>query len=200
MKTALLFFFGLLTGACITIGLQSMQGPDSSSSAPITPPGPVGGGYYRGPIPDFTVKSVSGNVYEHTDSNWVFISMDNKEVPFQSFKGKVLFLNLWATWCGPCIEEMPEIAQLQAMLNPDEYAVVLVSDEQERLVQAFNNEHQLPLYVSRGSIPVIFKGKGLPSTFIIDKAGLIRYKHAGPSEWSHPSVVNFLSSLSRENV
>ena len=157
--------------------------------------GPIGGGFYTGPIPDFSVTPVSGNVFEYIDTEWSLINREDEHIPFSSFEGKVLFINRWATWCAPCIAEMPDIAELEAELNTGDVVFLLISDEQESIVDAFQNEHNLPLYVSRGRVPIILNGRGLPSSIIVDKEGVIRYQHKGPAEWSHPSVVNFLSAL-----
>lgn len=199
MKTFVLLLLGTFSGIILVIGVQLLFAfnPQLSSNRSIVE-GPVGGGYYRGALPDFSVEPVSGNIFEYIDPEWSLIARNKEIIPFNSFQGNVLFINLWATWCGPCIEEMPEIAKLQATLNLDEIVVLLISNEQEQIVDAFENEHNLPLFIGRGKIPTVFRGKGLPSTFIVDKKGIIRYKHAGPAEWGHPSVTNYLSVLSRE--
>ena len=200
MKTFVLFLLGTFSGIILVAGVQLLFvfNPQlGGSRVPVE--GPAGGGYYRGAIPDFSIEPVSGNIFEHIDPEWSLIARNKEVIPFSSFQGKVLFINLWATWCGPCIEEMPEIASLETTLNPDDIEVLLISNEQEQIVDAFENKHNLPLYVGRGKIPIVFKGKGLPSTFIVDKKGIIRYKHAGPAEWGHPSVTNYLSVLSMEN-
>ena len=191
---------GAFSGIILVVGVQLLFAfnPQLSSNR-LSVEGPVGGGYYSGAIPDFSVEPVSGNIFEYIDPEWSLITRNNEVIPFRSFQGKVLFINLWATWCGPCIEEMPEIAKLQATLNPDKIAILLISNEQEQIVDAFENESNLPLYIGQGKMPIVFKGKGLPSTFIVDNNGIIRYKHAGPAQWGHPSVTNYLSVLSRES-
>lgn len=200
LKTVGLIILGIVTGVMIAIGLQ-FAGLIDLHSVRLSriEAGPAGGGFYRGAIPDFSVEPVSGNVYEYADSTWMLRGENDQLVPFHYLEGKVLFINLWATWCAPCIAEMPDIAELEATLDPQEVTVLLISTEQERIVDAFENKHDLPLYVSRAKLPAFLKGKGLPSTYIIDKKGTIRYKHAGPARWNHPSVGAFLSQLALED-
>ena len=200
MKTIGLLLLGIITGIGVASGLQ-YAGILNFHSMYLNriESGPVGGGYYRGAIPDFSMQPVSGNVYEYADSTWVLRRADGELVSFHSLEGKVLFVNLWATWCAPCIAEMPDIAELKAASDTTQTEFLLISTEKERIVDAFENEHNLPIYTSRARLPEFLNGKGLPSTYVIDKRGMIRYKHSGPAKWNHRTVVDFMSQLAGES-
>ena len=199
MKAALIFLSGIVTGVMVVIGFQFSWGVmQQAATVSSIQEGPAGGGFYRGAIPDFSVRPTSGNIFEYIDPEWVLINRKNEEIYFRSLEGKVLFINRWATWCGPCIAEMPDISELESRFEGEELEVLLVSSEQKMIFDAFENKHNVPLYLSRGKVPVVLNGKGLPSSFIVDKKGIIRYQHAGPAEWSHESVIGFIDNLLSE--
>lgn len=193
MRAIIIFGTGFIV-AVLFLGILKVNGVDmldkisSSLSETESYPAP-------GEIPDFSKIPQSGDLFEYIDSDWTLINQsDSSEILFRDLKGKVIFLNRWATWCAPCIAEMPEIAQLKNNL-PEDIKILLVSDEQERIVASFKNEYNLPLYISKGKIPELLRGRGLPATFIIDRSGLLKYEHSGMALWGDKAVVDFISGL-----
>jgi peroxiredoxin len=106
------------------------------------------------------------------------------------YRGKVLLLNIWATWCGPCRTEMPSIEALHREFGPRGLAVVAVSiDEagQETAIRDFVREYGLTfevLHDASGSIQRIYQTTGVPETLVIGRDGIIRKKVIGASEWN----------------
>ena len=149
----------------------------------------------NGRIPDFTVVPDPVNVYDYVDSTWTVIGPDQQELAFHSLKGRILFMSRWATWCGPCISEMPDIAELRAQLHEHNVVFMLYTDEQEFIVRSFENEHNLPIFTSVGYLPGFLDPGVLPETMIIDTSGTLRYRHTGPAKWGDPSVVAFINEL-----
>ena len=131
------------------------------------------------------------------DIEWKFQSLDGEETSLSAFEGKVLFVNLWATWCGPCVVEMPSIQRLYEQFPQEDVAFLLVSDEPPDLVREFVQEKgwKLPLYVSDDERPSAFKTLGILATFILDRKGRIVFRHVGSAAWDDESSVRFLTEL-----
>jgi len=114
------------------------------------------------------------------------------------FKGKLVLLNLWATWCAPCREEMPALDRLQAELGGPRFEVVALSVDQQgaplaRKFFADVGVKSLALYVDR-SAQATFKlsAVGLPSTLLVDPSGREIGRHVGPAKWDAPEVIESL--------
>ncbi len=113
---------------------------------------------------------------------------DGSEVALADFRGRVVLLNFWATWCAPCVREMPSLDRLQAALGPEGLDVVAVSeDRKQALAEAFLAEHELDnlaLYMDRrGAVARAFGLRGLPTTYLIDREGRLVGGLQGPAEW-----------------
>jgi peroxiredoxin len=118
---------------------------------------------------------------------------DGKTWTLSSLKGKVVFLNFWATWCPPCREEMPSMQRLYEQLPNDKFGMlaVLENDKPER-AEAFAAELGLTfpiLYDEAKTAWPKYGLTGLPETFIIDKNGRVREKIIGPARWDSPQVI-----------
>ena len=119
-----------------------------------------------------------------------FMTGEAKELRLEDFKGKVVLLNFWATWCAPCIHEMPGLDRLQAELGSDDFEVVAVNQDFQGRVKAepFLREKlkldNLAVYID----PTLRFGRsmslrGLPTTFLIDRNARIVGAYTGPAEW-----------------
>ena len=117
------------------------------------------------------------------------------------FRGKVVLLNIWATWCTPCREEMPALDRLQARLGGPAFEVVALSIDQQgpQAVRKFFDEvgvKSLTLYIDP-SVQAGFKLKtiGLPTTVIVDRAGREIGRRVGPAQWDSPKLVEELRQI-----
>ena len=119
------------------------------------------------------------------------------------YRGKAVLLNLWATWCGPCREEMPRIQRLQEELGPQGLAIVAVSIDNPGMADAirdFRKELGLSfeiLYDESGAIRDAYQSTGVPETFLIDKQGVIRRRLIGAS-WTADDQRPLLKELIAE--
>jgi peroxiredoxin len=141
------------------------------------------------PAPDFTIKDA-----DHS------ISLDQ-------FRGKIVVLNFWATWCSPCIEEMPSLVQLQKKFQGTDVKVVAVSvDDDADAYHRFLKAHGIDLLTVRDpgqrfqdgvNSPVAsrYGTSKFPETYIIDRHGVIRRKFIGAVDWNQPEIVEYLSRL-----
>jgi thiol-disulfide isomerase/thioredoxin len=117
------------------------------------------------------------------------------------FKGKVVLLNVWATWCGPCRKEMPTLDRLQAALGGPDFEVVPLSIDRRGLevVNKFYAEigiEHLARYLAPSASEAFDKLSvfGLPATFLIDRQGRELGRRDGPAEWDSPEMITFFKS------
>ncbi len=135
-------------------------------------------------------------VYGQTDYDWNLKTLDGEAVSLESFRGKTVLLNHWATWCGPCVAEMPSLAALHESIDRDDVAIVLVSTEDAHTIRSFLERKglSLPAYVAEG-MPAVFETRGIPATFILDPAGAIVYSHVGAANWNSDGCREFLNAI-----
>ncbi len=130
------------------------------------------------------------------DYNWTLEDLGNQPVEFARFKGKTVFLNVWATWCGPCVGEMPSIARLAA--NPAlkgkniEFVCVSIDDSTDKVVQFLRGKNWPMTVLHSQSLPRVFETEGIPATFILTPSGRITAAEVGSNDWDTPEVVAFL--------
>ena len=113
-----------------------------------------------------------------------------REKSLADYKGQVVLLNLWATWCGPCRSEMPSLEKLQQELGPKGLKIVAVSVDNpgmEEAIRDFRKEFGLTfeiLYAPDGKIRDDYQATGFPETFIIGRDGVIRKRVIAATDWS----------------
>ena len=114
-----------------------------------------------------------------------------------SFRGRYVLLNLWATWCAPCVAELPALARLQAYA-PGLRVIPVNMDKGEVDPAAFLKSHKVRLPVFRDSDTVMlksFKAYGLPMTVLIDPDGKVVAKAEGPADWDSPEAVAYFKRI-----
>ena len=127
----------------------------------------------------------------------------NNKLKLSELKGSVVFVNFWATWCPPCIDEMPSIERLSRNLAGNskfKMVTILYNDDMNKVLGYMKEmNYTFPVYLdSEGDAAEKFGITGVPETFIIDKNGILRNKVVGPSEWDSPYVIEELSKLMNE--
>ena len=123
----------------------------------------------------------------------------SRSVVLHEMRGKVVVLNFWATWCPPCVEEMPSLVQMQARLKDKGVEVLAIStDVDGSAYQRFLKEHNVDLLTVRDpdqKTNTVYGTFKFPETYIIDRRGIVRRKFIGPVNWNEPEIVDFLSKL-----
>jgi thiol-disulfide isomerase/thioredoxin len=136
---------------------------------------------------------------EPADYNWTLTDLDGQAVSFAKFKGKTVFLNIWATWCPPCVREMPSIAKLarDPRLQGKNVEFVCVStDVSGETVRQFLAGRDWTMTILRAnSTPPVFSSEGIPATFLISPDGRIAATKVGALDWNEPGVVTFVEKL-----
>jgi thiol-disulfide isomerase/thioredoxin len=125
--------------------------------------------------------------------------LEGRERRLDEFKGKVVLVNFWASWCTPCIEEMPSLQRLEGLMRGKAFAVVGVNvAEAQRRVKAMVERLAIGFPVLLDSDNAVFHrwgGTVLPTTFVLDGEGLVRYVGRGPLEWDALDVVQTLERI-----
>ncbi len=132
---------------------------------------------------DFTLDKLEGGILD-----------------FETMRGKVVFINFWATWCAPCVAEMPSIQKLYHKYKDNEdIAFVMINIEMKpEKVNKFLKKKgfDLPVYFpNKTQIPAVYESKGIPTTFVLDKEGYIAYKKIGMANYDADSFTNFIDKL-----
>ena len=121
------------------------------------------------------------------------------KVTLSQFRGQVVVLNFWATWCPPCVEETPSLVQMQARFKDKGVVVLAVSiDDDDAAYHKFLKEYRVNMVTVRDETKraaTLYGTFGWPETYVIDRNGVIRRKFIGPVEWTSPEVTDYLSKL-----
>jgi len=130
--------------------------------------------------------------------------MHGKPHSLSDYSGKVVLVNFWAGWCHPCIQEIPELIHLAEILEDKPFVILAVNVGEERHKLAGfvkkMDEHMVILMDTESTEFERWKGIGLPSTFVLDPAGKIRYEAYGPVNWDRPDVIESFTALMSESA
>ena len=131
------------------------------------------------------------------DYNMKLMDQDGNITSLEAFKDKVIFMNMWATWCPPCIAEMPNIHKLYKEMG-DEVAFVMVSlDDDFETAKAFNKRKgfDFTIYSLQSSRPSMYQSSTIPTTFVINANSELVFKHKGMANYNTSKFKKYLSSL-----
>jgi peroxiredoxin len=127
-------------------------------------------------------------------------SLDGRQVSLSDFKGKVVMVHFWATWCPPCVEEMPTIEKLYRNFQGKDFEILAVSVDEggPDAIRSFLKQNRLTLPVLLDPGAPVSKTYGtfkFPETYIVDRNGIVKYKAIGPRDWSDPATIKALQDL-----
>ena len=184
------FLVILFSALCFSLSLSACQQRrgDKGDSKETTAPGKaersaaMQTGLPQHQTPDLTVQDMQGNT-----------------LTLSALKGKVVFINFWATWCPPCREEMPTIQKLRTHFKRNQNIVFLMIDIDGRLEASSKylekKGYDLPVYKAQGAIPSQFLGDAIPTTIILDKAGEVVARVEGARDYGTAEVFNGIEQL-----
>jgi peroxiredoxin len=132
------------------------------------------------PAPEFTVKD------------------SERTVALHDLRGKVVVLNFWATWCPPCVEEVPSLVAMQAELRGSVTVFAVSLDLDENAYHRFLKNRKVDLLTVRDpdkKSSELYGTFGYPETYIIDTNGVVRRKFIGPVDWTKPEIIEYLQKL-----
>jgi peroxiredoxin len=143
--------------------------------------------YQQGKLaPDFSLPNLNGTIVSLSD-----------------YKDKVVLLNIWATWCPSCVEEMPSMEKLYQKLNGEGFEILAVSIDAlgAEVVRPFMKKNSLnfpALIDPKGTIRSLYLTIGIPESIIIDKEGFIVDKVIGPRDWDSAAIIRYFQDLIRK--
>lgn len=116
--------------------------------------------------------------------NWSLNSLNGENINLKRSQGKVIVINIWATWCPPCIAEMPSLQNLYNAYSDQVDFYFIASDDRDKVIQFLEKEKfHFPTYFYNTAAPKTLSSNSLPTTFIIDKTGNIVVKKIGAASW-----------------
>jgi cytochrome c biogenesis protein CcmG/thiol:disulfide interchange protein DsbE len=121
------------------------------------------------------------------------------KITLSQYRGQVVVLNFWATWCAPCIEELPSLVEMQRRMKAKGVTVLAISvDVDENAYRRFVRDHNVSLLTVRDpdqKSPALYGTHLFPETYILDRNGVMRRKFIGAVDWTEPEITDFLSKL-----
>lgn len=131
-----------------------------------------------------------------SDFDWNLVDNNGKTVNFQEMEGNIILVNFWATWCPPCVAEMPSLNNLYKDYG-DKITFVFMANDKIKNVNSYfeKNGYDLPVYYSKDNEPIALQSPSIPTTYIIDDQGTIVMKEVGAYNWNSTSVRNQIDEL-----
>jgi thiol-disulfide isomerase/thioredoxin len=176
----------VLIGAVAAALLLAGAGAATLIPAPVpqradTPPA------LAGSFADFTVNEARSPAPEAE------FTLDGKSISLADFRGRLVLVNFWATWCSPCVAEMPSLDRLQAALSAEGLTVLTLSEDRNpAVIPPFFKQHGLKhlpqAHDPAGRLSRAFGIRGLPTTILIDREGREVGRIEGPAEWDSPEA------------
>lgn len=126
----------------------------------------------------------------------VLTNLNDQPIDLEKFKGKIVFINFWATWCKPCREEMPSIQKAMKILKDEKVEFLFASDESTEQIQEFKSDHEYNFnYVKVESLSAL-NIMGLPTTFIFNPNGELIFSEMGYRKWDDNANINIILNKS----
>jgi len=147
------------------------------------------------PTAAMPVVLTGGAAYPH---NVPMVTLDGKALNLSELKGKVVFVNLWASWCSPCRTEMPGIEALYKKVDKSKIVFVMLSlDDDAAKARKFvqSKGYTFPVYLRTGDLPAPFDSNSIPSTVILGPAGQVAVRHDGMAKYDTPEFKAALEQL-----
>lgn len=150
------------------------------------------------PKVEMTAENVSYQSETKADLDFNLINEAGETVSLSEYEGKVIFLNIWATWCPPCIAEMPSIQSLYEEVNGDGVEFVMLSvdeDFQKAIDYRKRKGYEFNIYRVKNGLPQMYHSSAIPTTFVIGATGNLEMTHKGMANYNTNKFKNFLAGL-----
>ena len=124
-----------------------------------------------------------------TDYNWNLTDLQGNTVDFNQFKGKKIVVNFWATWCPPCVAEMPSMQELYSDYK-DKVVFLFITNDDNEALQKFKEKYNydIPVYREKSRTPALLQSNSLPTTYVINEKGEIVIDKTGAADWNSGKV------------
>ncbi|MEA1898845.1 MAG: TlpA disulfide reductase family protein [Bacteroidota bacterium] len=146
-------------------------------------------------IAPLKINAPDNSKLKDSDYRWYVQSKNGENIDLEQFKGELIFLNFWATWCPPCVAEMPSIQSLYEEYG-DKIRFIIVSRESPEVIQEFvkKNKYTFPVYSQSASEPAIFKSQSIPTSYLISPSGNIILKKKGAAKWDSKKIKELINT------
>ena len=143
--------------------------------------------------------SIKENAIKLSEYNWKLLDVEGNEFNLESTRGKVVFINSWATWCMPCVAELPSMQKLYQDYS-DKIVFLFISSESMQTAKEFmeRKEYTLPVFRPITAAPKHLNNRSIPTTYVIGKKGMIHVNKKGASNWNSKDVRALLDNLIAE--
>lgn len=150
--------------------------------------------------PDVEAKATSMEQSKNpkADFNMSLINSKGERVEMEALRGKVIFFNIWATWCPPCVAEMPGINNMYNDMKGDDVAFIMLSvdnDFQKAIDYNKRKGYDFEVYKLAGSLPPMYASQAIPTTYVIDAKGNLALTHKGMGDYDSEEFKEFLTNL-----
>lgn len=134
------------------------------------------------------------------DFNFTLSDLENNAIDVKQFKGKTIFINIWATWCGPCRAEMPSIQNLYNKVDHEKVIFIMLSldreQDKEKVVKFVKDKaYSFPVYVPSGNLPIQLQVTSIPTTLVISPEGKIVSRESGAANYDTDKYIGYLNGL-----
>ena len=132
------------------------------------------------------------------DFNLQLINSKGEKVSMEQFRGKVIFINLWATWCPPCVAEMPSINKMYNAIDKDKVEVLMISFDrkfEKAIDYKKRNNFDFEVYAPIAAMPRMYESQSIPTTYVINSKGELVFTHKGMADYDRQDFKDFLKSL-----
>jgi len=146
--------------------------------------------------------SVEESSVEEANYNFTLIDQNGNRKPFAEFKDEVVFINFWATWCPPCIAEMPDIHDLYQEVSSEGVTFVMISlDDDFQKAKDFvkRKDFTFPIYQLASPLPKAFESSAIPTTFVLSPEGKIVVQKSGMAKYNTKKFRDYLQQLKEQN-
>ncbi len=135
-----------------------------------------------------------------TAPNFQLRDLDGRMMALSDLRGKVVLINFWATWCGPCRVEMPAMEQLYRDYSRNDFEILAVSTDPQgvAVTRPFQQENRLTfpiLHDAEYRIGLVYGARSLPMTFMVDRQGVVRHQIFGARDWAAPEAHQLIEML-----
>jgi len=125
--------------------------------------------------------------------------LKGQPIELNQYQGKIIFINFWATWCKPCVQEMPSIVGAQNILQKENIIFLLASDESAQQIEEFSNTSNFKFNYVKIENSEEMNVQALPTTFIYNKKGNLVFSETGARKWDEKKNIDMIIKISHEN-
>lgn len=148
------------------------------------------------------IATTDGPVLSAADYDFSMENANGKIISLNDFRGDVVFVNVWASWCPPCVAEMPTIETLRENVSSNDnirFILLSLDEERQKAVEFMENkDFDLPYYFPASGLPDEFLSEYLPTTYVISKKGQVVYKQEGIADYSSANFAQWMRELAAE--